>query len=356
MDPYHFHIGIAEKTAEQLATNAELLKDGHAILVPFAAKFMEDERLISLNKHVKSMGLGTYLVQEHGKSQYGNRVIIVLPDTEGNGGRVECTCRVPTRFHLLCQDALAVLKSIDRLDCTRALIDSGYTLASFRVLHTHPDYPVVLPIWSELSKGDLLPPRQVTRQAGAPKKNRGPRQRSRFPGRNDNCQRGRGNVAQDGGTHPDYPVVLPIWSELSKGDLLPPRQVTRQAGAPKKNRGPRQRSRFSGRNDNCQRGRGNVAQDGGGRGGGPAAGGGGGRGGGGNSRPVPVHGMGSVGSHVGDLNVGGSAGERTTGRLWGGLAVQRYGSEDATGRDHASGAGAGSCSMLSQSQGSIDLS
>ncbi|CAB1108636.1 unnamed protein product [Ectocarpus sp. CCAP 1310/34] len=111
MDPYHFHIEIAEKTAEQLATNAELLKDCHAILVPFAAKFMKDERLLSLsNKHVKSMGLGTYLVQVHGKNQYGNRVTIVLPDTEGKGGRVECTCRVPTRFHLLCQDALAVLK------------------------------------------------------------------------------------------------------------------------------------------------------------------------------------------------------------------------------------------------------
>ncbi|CAN0346231.1 unnamed protein product, partial [Ectocarpus sp. 4 AP-2014] len=61
---------------------------------------------------------------------------------------------------------------IDRLDCTRALVDSGYTLASYRALHSHPDHPVVLPIWSELSKGDLLPPRQVTRQAGAPKKNR----------------------------------------------------------------------------------------------------------------------------------------------------------------------------------------
>ncbi|CAN0559898.1 unnamed protein product [Ectocarpus sp. 12 AP-2014] len=177
MDPYHFHIEIAEKTAEQLATNAELKKDCPAILVPFATKFMEDERLLSLNKHVKSMGLGTYLVQEHGKSQYGNRVTVVLPDTEGKGGRVECTCSVPTS-HLLCQDALAVLKSIDRLDCTSALIDSGYTLASYRVLHSHPDYPVVLPIWSELSKGDLLPPRQVTRQAGAPKKNRGRRQRS----------------------------------------------------------------------------------------------------------------------------------------------------------------------------------
>ncbi|CAM9811136.1 unnamed protein product [Ectocarpus sp. 13 AM-2016] len=291
-DPYHFHIEIAEKTAEQLAENADLKKDSPAILVPFAAKFMEAERLLSLNKHVKSMGLGTYLVQEHGKSQYGNRVTIVLPDTEGKGGRVECTCSVPSRFHLLCQDALAVLKSIDRLDCTRALVDSGYTLASYRALHSHPDYPVVLPIWSELSKGDLLPPRQVTRQAGAPKKKRGPRQRSRIPGRNDNCQRGRGNVAQDGG----------------------------------------------------------------GRGGGRAAGGGGGRGGGGNAQPVPVHGMSSVRSHVGDLNVGGSAGERPTGRLWGGLAVQRYGSQDASGRGHAAGAGAGSSAVLSQSQGSIDLS
>ncbi|CBJ27635.1 conserved unknown protein [Ectocarpus siliculosus] len=280
MDPYHLHIGIAEKTAEQLATNAELKKDSSAILVPFAAKFMEDERLLSLHKHVKSLGLGTYLVQEHGKSQYGNRVTIVLPDTEGKGGRVECTCSVPSRFHLLCQDSLAVLKSIDRLDCTRAHVDGGYTLASYRALHSHPDYPVVLPIWSELSKGDLLPPRQVTRQAGAPKKKRGPRQRSRIPGRNDNCQRGRGNVAQGGG----------------------------------------------------------------------------GRGGGGNAQPVPVHGMGSVRSHVGDLNVGGSAGERPTGRVWGGLAVQRYGSQDASGRDHTAGAGAGSSAMLSQSQGSIDLS
>ncbi|CAN0340685.1 unnamed protein product [Ectocarpus sp. 4 AP-2014] len=49
MDPYHFHIEIAEKTAEQLAANAELKKDCPAgILVPFAAKFMEDERLLSL--------------------------------------------------------------------------------------------------------------------------------------------------------------------------------------------------------------------------------------------------------------------------------------------------------------------
>ncbi|CAN0188873.1 unnamed protein product [Ectocarpus sp. 4 AP-2014] len=293
MDPYHFHIEIAEKTADQLATNAELKKDcPAAILVPFAAKFMEDERLLSLKKHVKSMGLGTYLVQEHGKSQYGNRVTIVLPDTEGKGGRVECTCSVPARFHLLCQDALAVLKSIDRLDCTRALVDSGYTMASYRALHSHPDHPVLLPIWSELSKGDLLPPRQVTRQAGAPKKNRGPRQRSRIPGPNDNCQRGRGNVAQDGG----------------------------------------------------------------GRGGGRAAGGGGGRGGGGNAQPFPVHGMGSVRSHVGDLNVGGSAGERPTGRVWGGLTAQRYGSQDASGRDHAAGAGVGSSATLSQSQGSIALS
>ncbi|CAN0324429.1 unnamed protein product, partial [Ectocarpus sp. 6 AP-2014] len=145
------------------------------------------------SKHVKSLGLGTYLVQEHGKRQYGNRVTIVLPDTEWNGGRVKCTRSVP---YVLCQDALAVLKSIDRLDCTRALVDSGYTLASYRAPHSHSDYPVVLPIWSELSKGDLLPPRQVTRQGGASKKKRGPRQRSRIHGRNGNCQRGRGKVAQ----------------------------------------------------------------------------------------------------------------------------------------------------------------
>ncbi|CAN0439600.1 unnamed protein product [Ectocarpus fasciculatus] len=66
--------------------------------------------------------------------------------------------------------------------------------------------------------------------------------------------------------------------------------------------------------------------------------------------------MGSVRSHVGDLNVGGSAGERPTGRVWGGLAAQRYGSQDASGRDHAAGAGAGSSATLSLSQGSIDLS
>lgn len=48
MDPYHFHMEIAEKTAEQLATNAELKKDSPDILVPFAAKFMEEERLLSL--------------------------------------------------------------------------------------------------------------------------------------------------------------------------------------------------------------------------------------------------------------------------------------------------------------------
>lgn len=47
-DPYHFHIEIAEKTAEQLAENADLKKDSPAILVPFAAKFMEAERLLSL--------------------------------------------------------------------------------------------------------------------------------------------------------------------------------------------------------------------------------------------------------------------------------------------------------------------
>ncbi|CAM9987925.1 unnamed protein product [Ectocarpus sp. 6 AP-2014] len=66
--------------------------------------------------------------------------------------------------------------------------------------------------------------------------------------------------------------------------------------------------------------------------------------------------MGSVRSHVGDLNVGISAGERPTGRLWGWLAVQRHGSQGASGRDHAAGPGAGSSAMLSGSQGSIDLS
>ncbi|CAB1104662.1 unnamed protein product [Ectocarpus sp. CCAP 1310/34] len=170
------------------------------------------------------------------------------------------------------------------LDCTRALIDSGYTLASFRGIHSNPDYPVVLPIWSELSKGDLLPPRQVTGQAGAPKK--GARQRARFPGLNDNCQRGGGPVARDAGV----------------------------------------------------RGGGGSAE----------------RGGGGNAQPLPVHGMGSVRSHVGDLNIGGSAGERPPSRVCGGLAVERYSSQDAPRRDNA--AGAGSSAVLSQPQGSIDMS
>lgn len=48
MDPYHLNMRIAEKTAEKLATSAELKKNSPELLVPFAAKFMETERLLSL--------------------------------------------------------------------------------------------------------------------------------------------------------------------------------------------------------------------------------------------------------------------------------------------------------------------
>ncbi|CAB1104663.1 unnamed protein product [Ectocarpus sp. CCAP 1310/34] len=48
MDPYHLNMRIAEMTAEKLATSAELKKNSPDLLVPFAAKFMENERLLSL--------------------------------------------------------------------------------------------------------------------------------------------------------------------------------------------------------------------------------------------------------------------------------------------------------------------
>lgn len=61
------------------------------------------------SKHVKDLGLGLFLVQEHGQSKYGNRVKIEIPDAEGQGGRMECTCNVPSRYRLPCQDVMAAL-------------------------------------------------------------------------------------------------------------------------------------------------------------------------------------------------------------------------------------------------------
>ena len=174
------------------------------------------------------------------------------------------------------------LADIGRLDASMAFVDSGYTLALFREIHANPDYPVALPVWSELERGSLLPPRPVKGQAGAPKKE--PQARARIRGRNDNCQRGRG--------------------------------------------------------------------DGGGQGGG-----GGGGGGSGSGSGAIAHGMSSVRSYIGDLGVGGRAGaERPPARVWGPLAAQRYGTQDTSQRGHAAevgggGAGAGSNATPSLSQG-----
>ncbi|CAM9434477.1 unnamed protein product, partial [Pylaiella littoralis] len=84
-------------------------------------------------KSVLHEGLGVYLVQEHGKSMNGNLVTIFeVPDANGGGGRLKCTCRTPLRWRLPCCDVLAVLRHIDRLDATVAFVDTGYTLTSYR--------------------------------------------------------------------------------------------------------------------------------------------------------------------------------------------------------------------------------
>lgn len=62
------------------------------------------------SKHVKDMGLGIFIVQQHEKSKYGNRVTIRLPDAEGQGGLMECSCDVPSRYRLPCQDVMAALR------------------------------------------------------------------------------------------------------------------------------------------------------------------------------------------------------------------------------------------------------
>lgn len=82
---------------------------------------------------------------------------------------------------------------MDRLESTMAFIDSGYTLASYREAHCNPNFRVSLPVWSELEKGTLLPPRQVQGQAGAPRK--GPQPKARLHGQMDNCQRGSGSAS-----------------------------------------------------------------------------------------------------------------------------------------------------------------
>ncbi|CAM9735812.1 unnamed protein product [Pylaiella littoralis] len=198
LNPFHLMTTIAERTVAKLAAHAGLKKDSPQVLVPFADNFMENARMSSLKKYVVDQGLGVYLVQEHGESALGNRVTVVsMPDADGKGGQITCTCHVPSRWHLLCQDALAVLKHLGKLDTTMAFLDNGYTLDSYRKIHSNPDFPVVLPIWSELETSSLLPPRRVRGQAGAPKK--GPAPRARIRGRNDNCQRGRVNVGGGGG-------------------------------------------------------------------------------------------------------------------------------------------------------------
>lgn len=146
---------------------------------------------------------------------------------------------------------------------------------------------------------------------------------------------------------PNFSMKLPIWAELSKSNLLPPLQVRGQAGAPKKGRPPR--TRIPGRNDNCQRGRGH-------HGGGSAGSGAGvGSGSGSHDAPAPAparHGMGSVRSQVGHLGVGAPTGVGAPApRVWGGLAVQRYSSQETPGSGSASAPSGGH----NLSQGSVDL-
>ncbi|CAN0426747.1 unnamed protein product, partial [Pylaiella littoralis] len=90
---------------------ADLKKNSPDVLVPFAQKYIENGRMLGLKKSVLHEGLGVYLVQEHGKSMNGNRVTIFeMPDANGGGGRLKCTCRTPSRWRLPCCDVLAVLR------------------------------------------------------------------------------------------------------------------------------------------------------------------------------------------------------------------------------------------------------
>ncbi|CAN0107775.1 unnamed protein product [Pylaiella littoralis] len=159
LNPFHLMATIAEQTVGKLATNADLKKNSPDVLVPFAQKYIENGRMLGLKKSVLHEGLGVYLVQEHGKSMNGNRVTIFeMPDANGGGGRLKCTCRTPSRWRLPCCDVLAVLRHIDRLDATMAFVDTGYTLASYREAHSYPRYPVSLPVWSSWRRGISSPP------------------------------------------------------------------------------------------------------------------------------------------------------------------------------------------------------
>ena len=77
----------------------------------FMIRFVIALATIVRRKHVLNEGLGVNMVQEHGLSMHANRVkIIKMPDADGRGGHITCTCCVPSRWRLLCCDALAVLK------------------------------------------------------------------------------------------------------------------------------------------------------------------------------------------------------------------------------------------------------
>ncbi|CAN0429040.1 unnamed protein product [Pylaiella littoralis] len=176
LNPFHLMATIAEQTVGKLATNADLKKNSSDVLVPFAEKYIENGRMLSLKKTVLHEGLGVYLVQEHGKSMLGNRLkILEMPGANRGDGRLECTSCTPSSWRLPCCDLLAVLRNIDRLDATMAFVNTGYTLAYYREAHSDPRFPGSLPIWSELEKGNLLPPRPMKGQAGAPKKGPQPR-------------------------------------------------------------------------------------------------------------------------------------------------------------------------------------
>ena len=72
-------------------------------------------------------------------------------------------------------------------DQVRRLVHKAYRMEEYKLLHGAEDFPVRVPIWSELEATNLLPPAQVDGQAGAPRK--GPRKRARIPGKGDQNQR-----------------------------------------------------------------------------------------------------------------------------------------------------------------------
>ena len=48
------------------------------------------------------------ICSKYGFSKYGNGVQTQMPEADGQGGTIECTCDVPARFRLPCQDVMAV--------------------------------------------------------------------------------------------------------------------------------------------------------------------------------------------------------------------------------------------------------